>query len=116
VLDEEAREAGVPGAVVGVTHRGEESVFVTGVSSVDTGLPIDPGTLFMIGSTSKTFAAAAVLALVEDGALELDRPVVEYLPDLPPADAAARKTVTSRPSADALRRVPRRRGLHHRVG
>ncbi|WP_051173550.1 serine hydrolase domain-containing protein [Amycolatopsis orientalis] len=96
VLDEGAREAGVPGAVVGVTHRGEESVFATGVSSVDTGLPVDPGTLFMIGSTSKTFAATAVLALVEDGALELDRPVVEYLPDLPLADPVARKTVTLR--------------------
>ncbi|UMP01202.1 serine hydrolase [Amycolatopsis sp. EV170708-02-1] len=96
VLDEEARRASVPGAVVGVTYRGEESVFATGVSSVDTGLPVDPGTLFMIGSTSKTFAAAAVMALVEDGTLDLDRPVVEHLPDLPLADPVARKTVTLR--------------------
>ncbi|MFJ4101545.1 serine hydrolase domain-containing protein [Amycolatopsis japonica] len=96
VLDEEARRASVPGAVVGVTHRGEESVFATGVSSVDTGLPVDPGTLFMIGSTSKTFAAAAAMALVEDGVLDLDRPVVEHLPDLPLADPVARKTVTLR--------------------
>ncbi|EME52879.1 serine hydrolase domain-containing protein [Amycolatopsis decaplanina] len=96
MLDEEARRAGVPGAVAGVTYRGEESVFATGVSSVDTGLPVDPGTLFMIGSTSKTFAAAAVLALVEDGVLDLDRPVVEYLPDLPLADPVARKTGTPR--------------------
>ncbi|MFD5091279.1 serine hydrolase domain-containing protein [Amycolatopsis thailandensis] len=96
VLDEEARGAGVPGAVVGVTYRGEESVFTTGVSSVDTGLPVDPGTLFMIGSTSKTFAAAAVLALVEDGALDLDKPVVEYLPDLRLADPEARGKVTLR--------------------
>ncbi|MFC3450893.1 serine hydrolase domain-containing protein [Amycolatopsis speibonae] len=96
VLDEEARGAGVPGAVVGVTHRGAESVFATGVSSVDTGLPVDPGTLFMIGSTSKTFAAAAVLALVEDGALNLDEPVAVHLPGLPLTDPVARETVTLR--------------------
>ncbi|MEV6906673.1 serine hydrolase domain-containing protein [Amycolatopsis sp. NPDC051071] len=96
VLDEWAREAGVPGAVVGVLHDGRESVLTTGVSSVDTGLAVDAGTLFMIGSTSKTFAAAAVLALVEDGVLDLDKPVVEYLPGLKLADPVARKTVTLR--------------------
>ncbi|MBB5855806.1 serine hydrolase domain-containing protein [Amycolatopsis umgeniensis] len=96
VLDEGAREAGVPGAAVGVLHRGRESVFTTGVSSVDTGLPVDAGTLFMIGSTSKTFAAAALLSLVEDGVLDLDKPVVEYLPGLELADPVARKTVTVR--------------------
>lgn len=96
MLDEGAREAGVPGAVVGVLHRGEESVFATGVSSVDTGSPVDAGTLFMIGSTSKTFAAAALLSLVEEGVLDLDKPVVEYLPGLRLADPVARKTVTVR--------------------
>ncbi len=96
LLDEWAREASVPGAVAGVTYRGEESVFATGVSSVDTGQPVTTGTLFMIGSTSKTFAAAAVLALVEDGVLDLDKPVVEYLPGLGLADPVARKTVTLR--------------------
>ncbi len=96
MLDEEARGAGVPGAVVGVLHRGEESVFATGVSSVDTGLPVDAGTLFMIGSTSKTFAAAALLSLVEEGVLDLDKPVAEYLPGLRLADLVAQKTVTVR--------------------
>ncbi|WP_410603873.1 serine hydrolase domain-containing protein [Amycolatopsis sp. lyj-90] len=96
LLDEGAREAGVPGAVVGVWHQGGESVFATGVSSVDTGLPVDPGTLFMIGSTSKTFAAAALLSLVEEGALDLDKPVAEYLPELELADPVAQKTVTVR--------------------
>ncbi|MEV7555775.1 serine hydrolase domain-containing protein [Amycolatopsis sp. NPDC089917] len=96
LLDEEARKAEVPGAVVGVRLGGRESVFATGVSSVDTGLPVDPGTLFMIGSTSKTFAAAALLALVEDGSLELDEPVAEYLPELRLADPVAQKTVTTR--------------------
>ncbi|MCG3222413.1 MAG: beta-lactamase family protein, partial [Candidatus Heimdallarchaeota archaeon] len=41
---------------------------------------VDPnGTLFRIGSISKTFNAIAVLQLVEDGLLDLDTDVNEYL-------------------------------------
>ncbi|AHH97332.1 serine hydrolase domain-containing protein [Kutzneria albida] len=96
LLDQWAAEAAVPGAVVGVLHGGEESVLATGVSNVDTALPVDGDTLFMIGSTSKTFTAAVVLALAEDGLLALDKPIVEYLPDLRLADPLARKTITVR--------------------
>ncbi|MEU5694012.1 serine hydrolase domain-containing protein [Actinosynnema sp. NPDC020468] len=96
LLDEWAREAEVPGIAVGVLQDGEESVLATGVSSVDAPTPVDGDTLFMVGSTSKTFTAAAVLVLVEDGLLNLDEPVVTYLPDLPLADPTARATVTLR--------------------
>lgn len=96
LLDGWAREAGVPGASVGVLHEGEDSVLTTGVSNVDTGHAVEPGTLFMIGSTSKTFTAAAVLAMVEDGLVDLDEPIVKYLPDLRLADPVARDTVTTR--------------------
>ena len=42
--------------------------------------PVDPNhTLFRIGSISKTFNAIAVLQLVEDGLLDLDTDVNEYL-------------------------------------
>lgn len=96
LLGEWAREARVPGVSAGIFHEGKETLLTAGVSSVDTGTPVDDDTLFMIGSTSKTFAAAAALVLVEDGVLELDQPVVEYLPDLRLADPLARKTVTLR--------------------
>ncbi|MFD2472604.1 serine hydrolase domain-containing protein [Amycolatopsis silviterrae] len=96
LLGEWAREAAVPGVSAGIFHEGKEILLTAGVSSVDTQAPVDDDTLFMIGSTSKTFAAAAVLALVEDGVLDLDRPVVEYLPDLRLADPVARETVTLR--------------------
>ncbi|WP_037367294.1 serine hydrolase domain-containing protein [Amycolatopsis orientalis] len=96
LLGEWAREANVPGVSVGIFHEGKETLLTAGVSRVDTGTPVDDGTLFMIGSTSKTFAAAAVLVLVEDGVLDLDRPVAEYLPELRLADPVATKTVTLR--------------------
>lgn len=43
--------------------------------------------LYAIGSVSKVFTAAAAMKLVEDGKLDLDRPVTEYLPDFTMADA-----------------------------
>lgn len=42
--------------------------------------PIDPDTLFCIRSISKSVTSLAVLMAVQDGLLELDRPVVDYLP------------------------------------
>ncbi len=42
--------------------------------------PVDPdGTLFRIGSISKLLVATAVMQLVEEGLLDLDAPVTEYL-------------------------------------
>jgi len=39
-----------------------------------------PKTLFEIGSVSKSFASVALLQLVDEGKVDLHRPVVEYLP------------------------------------
>jgi CubicO group peptidase (beta-lactamase class C family) len=44
-------------------------------------IPVTPDTLFNIGSISKTFTASAVLLAVQDSLLELDEPIVTYLPD-----------------------------------
>ena len=43
-------------------------------------------TLYGIGSISKTFTAAAVMKLVEQGKVQLDQPVTAYLPDFRMAD------------------------------
>lgn len=96
LLDEAARTSGVPGAVVGILHGGEETVVATGVASVESADPVDGDTLFMVGSTSKTFTGALLMALSEDGVLDLDTPVSKYLPDLALADPEARRSVTAR--------------------
>lgn len=43
--------------------------------------------VYPIGSVSKTFAAAAVLKLSEQGKIDLDRPVTDYLPEFRLKDA-----------------------------
>lgn len=52
-----------------------------GLTSVEEGRWVTPGTLFGIGSISKTLLAVLILRLVEAGFLDLDTPVIDYLPD-----------------------------------
>jgi CubicO group peptidase (beta-lactamase class C family) len=66
------------------------------VTSVDDPLPVDDRTLFMIGSTSKTFTATALMRLVDDGRVSLDDPVVRHLPDFRLKDRAATRALTLR--------------------
>ena len=51
-----------------------------GVIDPALGTPATPDTLFCIGSCSKLLAAVAVMRLAELGRLELDAPLVRYLP------------------------------------
>ena len=51
-----------------------------GVADVRTSAPILTSARFRIGSITKTFAAAAVLQLVEEGAWQLADPVDDYVP------------------------------------
>jgi CubicO group peptidase (beta-lactamase class C family) len=56
------------------------------------GPPPDADTVFRIASMTKSFTATAVLALRDDGALALDEPAEEYVPELrgwPPVTADA---------------------------
>lgn len=71
----------LPGMTVSVVHDGE-IVFAKGYGFADVARirPVDAETtLFRIGSTSKTFTWVAVMQLVEQGKLDLDADVNEYL-------------------------------------
>jgi CubicO group peptidase (beta-lactamase class C family) len=85
----------VPGAAIGVLHQGAMYLGAVGVTNVEHPLPVTPETLFQIGSTSKTFTATALMALVEAGKVDLNATVRTYLPwfALQSEDDAARVTV-----------------------
>jgi len=73
-----------PGAAVAVRHRGELiHNRGYGLANVEWNIPIDADTVFRIGSITKQFTAAAILKLMEEGALELDDPIERHLPDYP---------------------------------
>jgi CubicO group peptidase (beta-lactamase class C family) len=84
----------VPGAAVGVWHRGEMLTAGFGITSVENPLPVNDQTLFQIGSITKTLTATAVMRLVEQGKLELGAPVQRYLPGWRVADEAASRQAT----------------------
>lgn len=84
-----------PGAAIGVLHEGVIYAAGVGVTNVEHPLPVTPETLFQVGSTSKTFTATALMALVESGRVDLDTTVRTYLPwfALQSEEDAARLTV-----------------------
>lgn len=67
-----------------------------GVRDKEEGLPATPATLFALASDTKHFVAAACALLVQDGLLEWDRPVRDYLPDFALQDPHATALVTLR--------------------
>ncbi len=69
------------GLAVGIVHDGE-IVYAQGfgVQSLDTRTPVTPDSLFCVASISKVFVATAVMQLAERGKLDLDAPLVCYLP------------------------------------
>lgn len=53
--------------------------------------PLTGKTMYGIGSTSKMFVAAAVMKLVDEKKIDLDTPVVEYVPDFKMKDERYQK-------------------------
>jgi CubicO group peptidase (beta-lactamase class C family) len=85
----------VPGVAVGVLLDGVEHYAFHGVTSIENPLPVDAGTLFQFGSTGKTYTATLMMRLVDQGLVDLDAPVRQYLPEfkLKDEDVAAKVTV-----------------------
>ncbi|MGP3921195.1 serine hydrolase domain-containing protein [Nonomuraea sp. 10N515B] len=71
----------VPGFVAGVYHAGEQTVVANGTANVATGAPMLQDTGFLFGSVTKVLTTTLVLQQVDRGLLDLDSPVVKYLPD-----------------------------------
>ena len=70
----------IPGLALCIVHN-DEIVYAQGygVAGPD-GTPVTPQTPFIIGSSSKSLTALAIMQLVEAGEIELDAPVQTYLP------------------------------------
>ena len=74
-------EVGAPGMTLALSDRnGLLRSSQYGFADVKAGIKVSPQTLFEIGSISKSFVAMAVLQLAEEGKLDLNKPVTNYLP------------------------------------
>ena len=89
----------IPGAVVAVVKDGQPLLVKGyGYSDVAKKTPVEPDTIFRPGSISKLFTWTAVMQLVGEGKLDLDKDVNAYLdfkiPDRPDGPITLRRLMT----------------------
>lgn len=70
----------IPGLAIAIV-KGDQIVYAKGFGIAHaSGRHVSENTPFILGSTSKSFTALAVMQLVEKGKINLDSPVKKYLP------------------------------------
>src|SRR5215469_2676149 len=77
----EMQSAGVPGMTVELAKQG--SIIYAqayGYADLSNCTPLQLDTPFQLASVTKTFTATAILQLQSTGALDIDKPVITYLP------------------------------------
>jgi CubicO group peptidase (beta-lactamase class C family) len=76
-------QAHVPGLVITVV-QGNQVLLAKGygLADLENKIPMTPQTNIRAGSVSKSILATSVIQLVEQGVLELDAPVSDYISDL----------------------------------
>jgi CubicO group peptidase (beta-lactamase class C family) len=87
----------VPGAALALI-KADKIVLERGYGfrDVEIHAPVTAATLFNIGSISKSFTALGIAQLVDQHQVDLDAPVVRYIPDLQLSNPRATETVTLR--------------------
>lgn len=101
IVSRAQRDGRAPALVIGVVRDGTLA-YVTGAGD---GAAAERDTQFRVGSITKTFTAALVLGLRDDGRLSLDDPVATHLPELTgPVGAVPLRRLLSH--AGGLRREP----------
>lgn len=76
-----------PGLSTGIARAGETLLIRGyGLANVEHQVEVTGDTVFRIGSVSKQITAAAILLLVEEGALSLDDTLDAFFPDFPRSD------------------------------
>ena len=75
------RETGAPGLTLALANRdGLVRASTYGYADTKAGLKVAPETMFEIGSISKSFVGLLLLQLRDEGKLDLNKPIAEYLP------------------------------------
>jgi len=83
IAAQQAAEVGVAGLSIALVDAETGFTWTHGFGMADTNrnLPVNADTMFQIGSVSKQFTAIAVMQLVEQGLVDLDAPLVRYIPE-----------------------------------
>jgi CubicO group peptidase (beta-lactamase class C family) len=80
-VEQYMRAMNSPGMTLVMADRdGVQRVATYGFSDLETKVAVRPDELFQIGSISKSFVANCILQLRQEGKLDINKPIVEYLP------------------------------------
>jgi CubicO group peptidase (beta-lactamase class C family) len=87
----------VPGLAIAVVQNGQ-MVYSHGfgLGDVKSNLPVTPKTIFAIGSISKSFTSLSMGILNDEGKLDWDKPIRQYLPEFQMYDPVAGERMTPR--------------------
>ena len=105
-FDQNMDEMNIPGAAIVVVQDG--AIILSkgyGFADLEQQIPVDPAkTIMRFASTSKLFTATAAMQLVEEGLIDLDADVNQYLtgvqlPDDPSGPVPLRQLLTQRPAS-----------------
>ncbi|MBL8762939.1 MAG: serine hydrolase [Phycisphaerae bacterium] len=96
-LDARRAELHVPGLAIAIV-KGDRVVLARGmgVRDIEAAKPVEADTIFAIGSSTKSFTAALLATLVEEGKVAWDDPVRTHLPTFALHDAPAGEACTLR--------------------
>ena len=95
-IEAQIKEQNVPALSVAIWHQGKLHKAAAGSLNLETGVEATPDSLFRIASITKVFTASLVMQLVDEGRVDLDKPVKHYLRDFQIADSHATQIITVR--------------------
>jgi len=96
-IEEKIKEWKVPGIAIAVV-KDNTTVYKKsfGYRDIKRNLKVTPDTVFPIASCSKAFGSTALGILVEEGKLDWDKPVRDYIPSFQILDSYASARITAR--------------------
>jgi CubicO group peptidase (beta-lactamase class C family) len=91
------KEYQVPGAAVAVVRDGKVALVKGyGVRNVNKPGAVDENTIFQLASVTKTLTASAAATVVDEGKLDWDKPIFNYLPEFVGYDPYMTRWLTER--------------------
>lgn len=84
----------IPAVSIAVWHKNKLYKAAAGILNIETRVRATTDSIFQIGSITKVFTACLVMQLVDEGRVELDKPVKDYIRDFQVADSEATKIIT----------------------
>jgi len=93
LIEMKMAEYRVTGVAFGLSKNGVSERRGFGITNIDNPQPVTPDTVFAIASISKTVVGTALMRLHDQGRIDVEAPVREYIPDFRVGDATVTQDV-----------------------